>query len=64
MSYYISDKDKELLEMFAINKDTGVITTKVTFDRYQTLFSDLVKFVMCALVSRERRKIQGNIFYS
>ena len=33
VTYRIDDKDAELLEKFAINQDTGTITTKVSFDR-------------------------------
>ena len=33
MKYSIADTDASLLEKFEINPDTGVITTKVAFDR-------------------------------
>jgi hypothetical protein len=33
VKYRISDKDSVLMDMFAIDRDTGTITTKVEFDR-------------------------------
>jgi hypothetical protein len=33
--YSIAEADANLLDKFEINGDTGVITTKVEFDRYR-----------------------------
>jgi len=60
VKYSISDSKNELKEKFEINEDTGVITTKVEFDREETPYYALTIIASDGATSSLRRNNKPN----